>query len=76
MPDGSWNKREIQCPFYKHDSYRDKSIVCEGVFDRSLCVHRFRRGEDRRKQIELFCSDGYKTCEIYRAIMEAKYPEE
>lgn len=76
MPDGSWNKRSIRCPFYHHDSLKDKTIVCEGVFDRTQCTHKFRRSGDRRRQMELFCAGSYKTCEIYRAIMDAKYPEE
>ena len=76
MPDGSWNQREIKCPFYKHDSRKGRTIVCEGIFDRTRIENIFRRGDDRRKQIELFCAEHYKCCEIYRAIMEAKYPEE
>lgn len=76
MPDGSWNKREIRCPFYHHDSRKNRTIVCEGIFDRTSCIHKFRRGGDRQQQLELFCADNYRSCEIFRAIMEAKYPED
>lgn len=76
MPDGTWKKSDVRCPFYFHDSYRGKTIECEGVFDRSRTITRFRRQRDREQQLTLFCAACYRNCEIYRAIMQAKYPEE
>ncbi len=67
---------QVKCPFYKADKSGDRSITCEGVFDRSICVHRFRRQQEREKQLTLFCTKNYKTCEIYRAVIEARYPED
>ncbi len=76
MPAGSWKRANIKCPFYVNDKLKDRTITCEGMFDRSQCTHKFRRGSDRLQQMELFCAGSYQKCEIYRAIMEAKYPED
>ena len=76
MPDGSWRKRDAACPFYRHDKEATKEITCEGVFDRSKLTHKFRRQRDREQQLTLFCAADFTKCEIYRAIMEAKYPDD
>lgn len=76
MPDGSWRKADILCPFFKHDSRRMRTISCEGVFDRSRVTHSFRRDRDWEQQLVLFCCESYRTCEIYRAVMDARYPDD
>ena len=76
MPDGSRKQSDVLCPFYKDDNAKTRSISCEGVFHRTLIVSKFRRQEDRLQQMRLFCADCYKNCEIFRAVMEAKYPDD
>ena len=76
MPDGSWRKSDIRCPFYRHDSARYKTITCEGVFDRSRVEHSFRRARDRELQLEIYCAGCYQRCEIYRAVIDARYPDD
>ena len=75
MPDGSWKSVDVRCPFYRHDSPKKRTICCEGIFDRSQLTHSFRRQRDREKQLALYCCDGFRYCEIYRAIIEARYPD-
>lgn len=75
MPDGSWKKAEVKCPFYRHDSRKKKTISCEGVFDRSQLTHAFRRQRDYEKQLTLYCCDAFKYCEICRAVLDARYPD-
>ena len=66
----------VKCPFYKSDREKNRSISCEGVFEGSISEHRFRRQRDREKQLRLYCAADYSKCEIYQAIMEAKYPDD
>lgn len=75
MPSGSFKQIEVLCPFYKYDDGKQR-ITCEGlVYDSSLALIYHRRN-DYKKQIDLFCCEHYKKCEIYRMLMEAKYDDE
>lgn len=49
---------------------------CEGAFDGANIRLQFGRKEEMQKQMRIFCSDQYKRCEIYRCIMDNKYPGE
>lgn len=64
----------IVCPLYK--SRRTNSISCEGLFPRSTIIHQIDRPRDLRTQIDVFCTRHYKKCEIYRAVIAARYMEE
>lgn len=65
----------IVCPLYK--SRRTNSISCEGLFPRSTIIHQIDRPRDLRTQIDIFCTTrNYKKCEIYRAVIAARYMEE
>ena len=76
MPDGSWRQADILCPFYRDDNPRQKTISCEGVFSRASLTNRFQRQREREMQLDIFCADQYRKCEIFRAIMEEKNPED
>ena len=77
MPDGGWNAATMRCPFYKHDSYKHKIIICESILDeKGSSTQRFRRQSDRLRQLECFCAGDYRKCEIYRMILQTKYPDE
>lgn len=76
MPSGSYKQIEVQCPFYKYDDGKQR-ITCEGLVDeKSSIALIYQRRSDYNKQINLFCCEHYKKCEIYRMLMEAKYNEE
>lgn len=68
----------IQCPFYTAhlERARGREICCEGITEGGHLTQVFatRRGRDRH--LEVFCSGRYECCEIYRAVMEAKYSGE
>ena len=66
------NQVYVKCPFYRNDD--GKTVVsCEGFVDGSTVKLQYRRKADFKQQMEIFCCDHYKNCEIYRALMEAKY---
>lgn len=69
---GSYFKALVLCPFYKRDD--DKTIVCEGIVEDSNICLRYRYEKLYRQQMELFCCDQYKKCEVYRMLME-KYQD-
>lgn len=69
----SFLQSKILCPMYIGDDGK-RCIKCEGVIDRSYITMHFRRKEDFRKQMWLFCCRKYQYCEVYRMIME-KYEE-
>lgn len=73
MGQGSWKKGYVQCPFYVGDG--KKSILCEGIFDRSRVASTFRRRADFHRQLEIYCCGCWEKCEIAVAIKEAKYPD-
>lgn len=78
MANGSYKgKADAQCPFYKFDeALQQRRIVCEGIVDDSTLELRFNRIKDYRTQLEVFCCEHYKRCEIYRMLMVSKYDEE
>lgn len=77
MPSGSYKgKADVLCPFYKFDDWNKHRIVCEGILDQATLASTFRFRHDYQEQLEIFCCEHYKKCEIYRMIMAAKYEEE
>ncbi len=63
----------ILCPFYRmQDSV---SIGCEAPFDGAVIIMRFPTRQEKDRQRGIFCECQYKRCEIYRCIMQNKYPE-
>lgn len=74
MPSGSFRQIDVQCPFYKHDDGK-RRITCEGLVDRSSLSLTYLSKKDYEIQIETFCCEHYKKCEVYRMLME-KYEEE
>lgn len=73
MATKSWNQFYVLCPFFLCDD-GNKEICCEGIHDSCRVCLRFNEKQDYKKQIDVFCKDHYKNCEIYRAAME-KYEE-
>ena len=75
MPSGSYKQIEVQCPFYKYDDGKQR-ITCEGLVDNSSLALIYRNRSDYETQIDVFCCEHYKKCEVYRMLMSAKYDEE
>ena len=77
MPKGTYKAQaDAQCPFYKSNDDQKKSILCEGLVDRSSIALFYHLKKDYTNQLFIFCCEHYKKCEIYRTLMEAKYDEE
>lgn len=77
MTGSSRKGTDAQCPFYHYDlGKHQKRIACEGIVDKSILELRFERIRDYKKQLEVFCCDHYKNCEVYRMLMQYKYDEE
>lgn len=74
MSSGSYRQVEVQCGLYKYDDGHQR-ITCDGIIDDSSIALIFHKREDFDKQIEIFCCEHYKNCEIYRMLMENKYDE-
>ena len=62
----------VKCPFYCGDDGK-KCLTCEGMVDDSYISWKFKNRENFRQQMDIFCCDCYKNCEIYRMLMESKY---
>ena len=73
MPSGSFKQADVKCPFYKFDDGR-RRITCEGIVEDCSLALIYRRKSDYEKQIDVFCCEYYKNCEVYRMLME-KYEE-
>lgn len=77
MPSGSYKgKVDVLCPFYKFDDWKKRRIVCEGLVDQGTLALTYRLRDDYETQLNVFCCEYYKNCEIFRMLMEAKYDEE
>lgn len=75
MPSGSFKQADVLCPFYKYDDGKQR-ITCEGLVDDSSLALIYHRKNDYEMQIDVFCCEHYKCCEVYRMLMEAKYEED
>lgn len=63
------------CPFYVTTSAKYKRISCEGVTKDCYTTLSFKnRPSAREKYKKRFCDADYKSCRIYRMLME-KYTE-
>lgn len=60
-----------QCPFWRE--LEGNRIGCEGITDHSTICISFDSRAARVQQEAIFCCRHYRNCEIYRAIIEAKY---
>lgn len=68
-------KVDAQCPFYKFDDFNKRRISCEGIVDNSTLALYFQRKRDYDTQLNVFCCEHYKKCEVYKMLME-KYEED
>lgn len=68
-------KVDAQCPFYKFDDFKKRRISCEGIVDNSTLALYFYRKKDYDTQLNVFCCEHYKKCEIYMMLMQ-KYEED
>lgn len=76
MPGGSYRRVDIGCPFYRSDDEKQRKILCESPIPGSSLSLYFRNKQDMENQINIFCCNHYKKCEIYRAVMAAIYEED
>ena len=75
MPGGSYIQVYVRCPFYHSDKV-GKQIICEGLIDGcSLTLH-YMQKSDWLNHIQGVCCEQYEKCDIYRMLMETKYPAE
>lgn len=68
---GSYRQVDVKCPFYSSDDGKSR-VRCEGICDESSLSINFRRKSDFVKQMDVFCCDRYKNCEVY-CIVKQKY---
>ena len=71
----SYGSQGVRCPFYRYHSKR--AIGCEGMTDTMTISLGFQHGADREQHMSIFCcSQRYDYCEIYDAVLRAKYPDD
>lgn len=64
---------DVICPFYKKN--KGMMISCEGITDECSIHLHFRNQAACMQQMDIFCCERYKNCEIYEAVMKAKYAD-
>ena len=69
-------EKYIRCPFWRRTNDPAYTVGCEGLIDRSTLLMRFERAEDREIHARAFCAGRYENCELYHAILEARYQED
>ena len=65
-----------QCPFWRKTEQPLRNIGCEGLTDHSWIIPHFDSVGAREQHEMIFCCDHYRKCELYQAVMEAKYAGE
>lgn len=65
-----------QCPFWRKTEKPNVRLGCEGLTDHSRIILVFETGQEKRQHEDVFCCEHYDYCEIFHAIMEAKYAGE
>lgn len=60
------------CPFYRGEISR--SVICEGVADRSSLRLTFVRSSDLKGHLYKFCYNGYSRCRVCR-MLYGKYED-
>ena len=73
MASGSFQQVYVKCPFYRFDDGKGR-ITCEGILEGSSLALIYGNRQDFRIQMDVFCCQHYKKCEVYRMLME-KYEE-
>ena len=63
----------VQCPFYKRVAKKQKMIVCEGIWDETVATSYFSRRDAMMEQVKECCEKDYKSCRLYKLIMNEKY---
>lgn len=74
MSSGSYIQRYVRCPFFRKDDGKTM-IFCEGLMERNTITLRYDRKSDWRIQMETFCCCHYERCEVFRMVMDTRYPE-
>lgn len=61
------------CPFYKHDA--KQMIKCEGIVYGATITMWFCDISSKDLHKTVFCDDKFGNCELYNAIINAKYQD-
>ncbi|MCQ2418799.1 MAG: hypothetical protein MJ085_03330 [Clostridia bacterium] len=64
----------MRCPLYLKDC--GTRLNCEGITDECTLQLNFHTKNAKDQQIAIFCRDRYRNCELYEAIMKAKYADQ
>lgn len=65
---------KVRCPLYHKDC--GTRLNCEGITNQCSLQLNFQTKAAKDQQIGIFCRDRYRYCELYGAIMKAKYAEQ
>lgn len=65
----------IRCPFWRERRKARSTIGCEGLTDEMRIILAWPQGKEElgRDYCRTYCCGRYEACEIYGAIMQAKY---
>lgn len=75
MPSGSYRQVYVKCPFYLYDDGA-RRICCEGIAPETTVATMFHHRSQMQQHMRIFCEDAFTCCELYRAVMAAKYEDE
>ena len=65
----SWYDNYAACPYYIRDD-RKSWVECTGIAEDSRLQIRFDTKQDYKVQVETFCCDRYRNCEIYNMLRQ------
>lgn len=67
MASGSYRQVYCLCPYYISDDGKH-TITCEGIIGGTTNRTSFKFKSEYELQMEVFCCNKYRNCEIYSAI--------
>ena len=65
---GVMNDSDARCPFFRE--HTSMTIACESPVPGGALRMTFKEQSEKNLQYGAFCCKRYKTCEIYRMVME------
>lgn len=69
MEEKGTKQYNVECPFYRFDDGKGL-IRCEGLVEKSSINLKYRKKQDFAIQLQTFCCQHFRKCEIYRVLME------
>lgn len=68
-----YKSAQVLCPLYLTDDKFARTLTCEGFDDGHVLMTRFRDYKQKYNHMGKHCVKNYKTCPIYKLVLNERY---